>query len=73
MKKDFCYDDVSVFVRIQPKGDTMAHRYEIPLQRLIDGLMFQCCGENFEAEIFCKLTFLICAETAKQKNKESQE
>ena len=48
-------DEASIFIRLQPEGDPMAYRFEIPLQRLIAGIDFHTYGENFEAEVFCKL------------------
>ncbi len=54
-KEGVIIDDASIIIRLQPEGDPMAYRFEIPLQRLIAGVNFHTCGENFEAEVFCKL------------------
>ena len=54
-KEGVIIDDASIIIRLQPEGDPMAYRFEIPLQRLIAGLNFHTYGENFEAEVFCAL------------------
>ena len=48
-------DDASVYIRIEQENDTMAHRYEIPLQKLLSGINFNNHGENFTLKIFCEI------------------
>ena len=55
-KEGVIIDDASIIIRLRPEEDSMAYRFEIPLQRLIAGLNFHTCGENFEAEVFCELS-----------------
>ena len=54
-KEGVIIDDATIIIRLRPEGDPMAYRFEIPLQRLIAGMDFHTCGENFEAEVFCEL------------------